>query len=49
MDAAVPPFACTGLWPAGTLIDTADGPKPSADIEPGDRIVVRNPLDPERN
>jgi hypothetical protein len=49
MDAAVPPFPCTGLWPAGTLIETADGPKPIEDIQMGDRIVVRNPLDPERN
>jgi hypothetical protein len=49
MGAAVPPFPCTGLGPAGTLIETADGPKPIEDIQPGDRIVVRGPLDPDRN
>jgi hypothetical protein len=32
MDAAVPPFPCTGLWPAGTLLATADGPKAIEDI-----------------
>lgn len=35
MDAAVPPFPCTGLWPAGTLLATADGPKAIEDIRPG--------------
>jgi hypothetical protein len=49
MDAAKPPFPCTGLWPAGTLIETADGPKPIEDIQPGDYVVVRPPLAPERN
>jgi hypothetical protein len=46
MDAAVPPFPCTGLWPAGTLIQTADGPKPIEDIMVGDYIAVPSP---ERN
>jgi hypothetical protein len=49
MDAAVPPFPCTGLWPAGTLLETADGPKAIEDIQPGDYLVVRPPLAPERN
>jgi hypothetical protein len=49
MDARMPPFPCSGLWPAGTLLETADGLKPIADIQPGDGIVVRDPLDPERN
>lgn len=49
MDASVPPFPCTGLWPAGTLLETADGPKAIEDIKAGDYVVVRPPLDPERN
>ncbi len=49
MDAAVPPFPCTGLMPAGTMIETADGLKKIEDITLGDRIVVRDRLDPERN
>lgn len=27
MRATVPPFPCTGLWPPGTLLETADGPQ----------------------
>jgi hypothetical protein len=49
MDVTMPPFPCTGLWPPGTLLETADGLKPIEDIRVGDRIVVRDPLDPERN
>jgi hypothetical protein len=49
MDAALPLFLCAGLWPAGTLVETADGPKPVDDIGPGDRIVVPDPCAPERN
>ena len=49
MEAGVPPFPCTGLWPAGTLLETADGPKKIEDVKPGDLIVVKKPLDPERN
>ena len=49
MDVRAPPFPCTGLWPAGTLVETADGPKPIEDVQVGDRMVVRNPLNPERN
>jgi hypothetical protein len=32
----------------GTLIETADGPKPIEDIQVGDCIVARDPLDPEQ-
>ena len=49
MAAGVPPFPCTGLMQAGTMIETADGLKKIEDVKPGDRIVVRNPLDSERN
>jgi len=40
MQPGVPPFPCTGLWPAGTLLETADGPKPIEEIEVGDYVVV---------
>ncbi len=49
MDVNLPPFPCTGLMQAGTMIETADGLKKIEDITLGDRIVVRDPLDPERN
>lgn len=49
MDAFVPPFPCTGLWPAGTLLETADGLKAIEDIQAGDYLVVRPPLAPEHN
>lgn len=49
MDATTLPFPCAGLRLAGTLIDTADGPKPIEEIGPGDRIVVQKRLDHDRN
>jgi hypothetical protein len=49
MDPNVPPFPFTGLWPAGTMLETAEGLKPIEEIEPGDRIVFRKPFDPEQN
>lgn len=42
------PHLCTGLLPAGTMIDTADGPKPIEDVKAGDYVAMP-PLDPERN
>jgi len=49
LEAGVSPFPCTGLWPAGTLLETADGPRPIEEVKPGDYLVVRPPPDPERN
>jgi hypothetical protein len=49
MDAAVPPFPWIGLWPAGTLLQTADGLKPIEEVKAGDYLVVRPPLNPERH
>jgi hypothetical protein len=49
MNAGVPLFPSTGLWPAGTLMKAADGPKPIEDLQAGERIVERDALDPERN
>jgi hypothetical protein len=48
-DAAEASFLFTGWWPAGTLIETEHGPKSIEDIKPGNRLMVGNPLDPERN
>ncbi len=49
MDPYLPPFPFTGLWPAGTMLETAEGLKPIEEIDPGDRIVLRKPFDPEQN
>src|SRR5207302_1708131 len=35
LEASVPPFPCTGLWPAGTLLETADGLKAIEDVKAG--------------
>ncbi len=45
MGVGVPPFPFTGLWRAGTLLETADGLKPIEDIKTGDYLVVRPPPD----
>ncbi len=45
MDAGVPPFPCTGLMQAGTMIETADGLEKIEDVKPGDYIMVRNHLE----
>jgi len=39
----------TSGFTGGTLIDTPDGSKKMRDIKPGDQIIMRDPLDPERN
>ena len=49
MNAARPSFPCAGLWPAGMLLETADGLKPIEAVKPGDYRVPCKPLDPERN
>jgi hypothetical protein len=49
MPAAVPRIVRNGLWAAGTLIETEDGPKPIEDIQPSDRIPARDPLNPGEN
>ncbi len=43
------PHLHTGLLAAGTMIHTADGPKPIEDVKAGDYIAMPRPLDPERN
>ncbi len=49
MQPGASPHLCTGLLPAGTLLETADGLKAIEDVKAGDYIAMPRPLDPERN
>ncbi len=49
MQPGVASFPSDAPLPAGTMIQTRKGLKPVEDVKPGDRVVMPEPFDPERN